>query len=248
MIADLKNIPSLPTPIAFSIGMFDGMHPGHQALLHHLRLRGTSVVLTFSNHPSRTPLVCTLDHKLQLLKQNVDLILLEPFTPAFAEQPFDQFLTELQSSLPFSHLILGEGASFGKNRGGTPDKVMQFADKTSLTVEYIPKSLFDGKPISSQRIRSAIESGQLDLVTKLLQRPYSILAPIEEGVMHLPELCLPPDGTYPVQCLDQSLSARICRATDTLQLSRNLDTPLAEVTFQTQLATYPPPPIEQCIL
>lgn len=231
MIADLKNIPSLPSPIAFSIGMFDGMHPGHLALLQQVRLRGTSVVLTFSNHPNRTPLVCTIDHKLRLLQKSVDLILLEPFTPAFSEQPFDQFLTDLQRTLPFSHLILGEGASFGKNREGTPDKVMQLANKLSFTAKYIQKYLFYGKPISSQRIRSAIESGQLDLAAKLLQRPYSILAPIKKGVMHLPDLCLPPDGDYSVHCFDQKMTARICRAAHTLKLSSDLNHSLAEVIF-----------------
>lgn len=209
------EIPSLATPIGLSIGTFDGVHPGHQVLFHFLRQKvsetGSVAALTFTNHPSQffnhsapTPLLCSLKHKLSLLQQlGVDLVVLTEFNADFAEQPFQEFLKKLKHSLPFSYLALGEDASFGKNREGNPESVKKIAPELNFEINYLPKILLEDQPISSGRIRSALEQGNLSEASKLLGRPYSLLLTAVSAsdplILDATHLCLPPDGVYPVR-------------------------------------------------
>lgn len=203
IITDLNQIPPLPLPVGLTIGTFDGMHLGHQALLHQLQqhtIGGTQAVFTFSNHPIGTPQLCTLEHKLEQLRQlDISLVLLFSFNPQFASQPFDLFLTQLHQKLPFSYLLLGEGAAFGKDRQGTPERIKALSKTLPFTVEYLPKLLIQGFPVSSARIRQALQAGELSLVHQLLGRAYSVLAPLSSNqIINLSSLCLPPSGIYDI--------------------------------------------------
>ena len=214
-VSDLVNLPILSPPVGLTIGTFDGIHLGHQALLKALKekVSGTLTVFTFSNHPSgiinsrpSTPLLITLDHKLKLLKEcGVNLSVLSPFNTEFASQSFDQFLSKLHNALHFSHLILGEGASFGKNRQGNEDEVRAFAKSHHFEVDYFPKIFHNNEPISSGRIRNHLQKGELSEVQTLLGRPYSIYAPLisekNDYRLDVSGLCLPPHGIYPIQLL-----------------------------------------------
>lgn len=158
---------------ALTIGFFDGVHLGHQVLLKYLRQHPHTTILTFSNHPQDVikppspPLLIPLEEKLALLKPYADELLVFPFTPEFAATPFDALLAQFD----LSHLILGTGSLFGANRQGTEANVRRYAEKHHFIVEYLPKVLFQGEPISSSRIRSALTSGDLNLVKQLLGRP-----------------------------------------------------------------------------
>ncbi len=165
----LDNIPSLPQPISFTLGTFDTVHIGHQHLFSELKKRGTAVVLTFSNHPSEilsknptTPLL-TLSQKLNLFEHyGIDLAIVLPFTQELASIPYDAFLQKIS----FSTLILGEGATFGYRGEGNETNVR----KLDLDVIYLPKLLIDDEPVSSSRIRTLIQNGELDQAQKLLGR------------------------------------------------------------------------------
>ncbi|HSX11106.1 MAG TPA: FAD synthetase family protein [Chlamydiales bacterium] len=157
---------------ALTIGFFDGVHLGHQALLRALRLHPHATIVTFSNHPQAVfkppapPLLTPLPEKIDLLKTYADEVIVLPFTLAFANTPFDEFLSQYD----LSHLVLGAGSSFGKNREGTEANVRKYAASRGITVAYIPKVLLNGEPVSSTRIRQALASGDLTLAKQLTGR------------------------------------------------------------------------------
>lgn len=157
---------------ALTIGFFDGVHIGHQALLRRLRKESHATILTFSNHPEgviRPPapeLLIPNERKIELLNEFADSVLIYPFTKEFASTPFDALLDQFD----LSHLILGSDSVFGKNRDGTQENVRKYAEKRGIVVEYFPKILFDGKPISSTRIRKAIQDNNIELAQQLLGR------------------------------------------------------------------------------
>lgn len=155
---------------ALTIGFFDGVHLGHQALLKRLRQHPHATILTFSNHPQSVfkppapPQILTLQEKMALLKTFADEIILLPFTPELAATPYDQLLSQFE----LSHLILGAGSSFGKNREGNESNVRAYAQKQGFIVEYIPKVYFNNEPVSSSRIRLALAANDTSLVHQLL--------------------------------------------------------------------------------
>ncbi len=195
------SIPSSMPKTALTIGSFDGVHLGHQGLLAALKSKGDhTTVLTFSNHPlqilkpqSSLGFLCTLHQKLALLKDcGVDSVIIIPFSEEFASTPFDSFL----SRFSLSHLVLGEGSAFGKNREGNAENVQAFAEKQQFIAEFLPKVELDGEPISSRRIRAAVATGDFTLANRLLGRTYSVFFPEGKKQTTEPNLCLPPNGRY----------------------------------------------------
>ncbi len=238
IVDEISQIPSLPAPLALTIGSFDGIHLGHLAILQRLKKYGTSAVLTFKNHPSQvlsqrppSPLLCTPEHKLLLLEQaRVDLVVLLAFTSAFSEQPFDLFLKTLRTAYPFTLLILGKGASFGKNKQGDEPHVRELGQELGFFVEYLEKTTVQGEVVSSGRIRAHIEKGELPLASALLGRPYSIYGPLIKNTLSLKHLCHPPEGSYPVKINHRSTTALL--HSDTLHISSPLlPDQMAEIRF-----------------
>ncbi len=196
---------------ALTLGSFDGMHRGHLSLLHHARAllpkNGTLAVYTFINHPTHVlshlppiPFIYTLEHKLKILQENgVDYTILSTFTKELAQTPFDQFLKHLKDTLHFTHLVLGEGARFGKDKQGNEANVKKCASELDFEVEYIPKMHLNEAMLSSGHIRTLIAQGAFSQVERYLGRPYSIYAPLFYENVHYMQLfqhCLPPSGVY----------------------------------------------------
>ncbi len=223
VVTDLKDIPKLHSPCVLSIGTFDGLHLGHLSLLYKAREitksglnPGTLAVLTFSNHPSElftpkkvSPRLSSPEHKLQLFQEHgVDLVISLTFNRSLSEKPYDHFLKWIKDSVPFSHLVLGSDALFGKNRDGSPEKVINLGNLLSFKAAYHPKFEYQGEPISSSLIRKHVTDGNLEIASKMLGRPYSIVAlfsppPHQKDLFFaeqvtLSNLCLPPQGTYKV--------------------------------------------------
>ncbi len=164
----LENIPSLPEPIALTIGTFDGVHLGHQHLFHELKKYGTPVVLTFSNHPSEVlhpseipAPILTLSEKLRLFEEfGIAMTIVIPFTPELSQIPYDEFLKKLT----FSTLVGGEDMRIGARGEGTCTAIKKLGYKTA----FLPKFTLNGAPISSRLIRELIKTHQLDQAQKLL--------------------------------------------------------------------------------
>lgn len=214
LVTDLNDLPVLDTPCGLTIGSFDGVHLGHQALLKSLRAKipagGNLVVFTFSNHPSHhfspdnvTPLIYPPLQKVHYLKQlGADLVVLVPFNKEFSQTPFDAFLGGLHRRLKLKFITLGVGATFGKGKQGNEETIKKIAAEWGFEAEYMPKFMVDNAPVSSGRIRKLISQGELHDAAACLGRPYSLMGhcvdKAEKWGIDVQGLCLPPAGTWPV--------------------------------------------------
>ncbi|MCB1085083.1 MAG: hypothetical protein KDK60_03165 [Chlamydiia bacterium] len=218
VVTSLNQIPPLEKPIALSIGVYDGVHLGHQAILKNLqkvvKKGGQTAVLTFSNHPSiyltpnsPIPLIISLEHRLKLFEEmGIDLAIVLPFNQSFAAQSYEDFFSALKTHLPFDNLIVGDDARFGKGRAGGPEEIKRIG----IAAYYLQKEMLGKQPISSKEIRSYIEKGDLKRVKKMLGRPYSLILPydhqsvIRENDVQFKwetgtkKLCLLPSAVYAV--------------------------------------------------
>lgn len=220
VVTDLSQINSIDHPIALTIGVYDGVHLGHQNIFKEVykqtRKKGFRAVLTFAEHPATllrpdcpTPMITTLEHRLHLLKSyGFDLAIVLPFDQHIANLSYETFIHNLREALPFDHLILGSDASFGKDRQGTSAALRQLGKTLNFNVTYLTKLMYQRAPISSGRIRTLIAEGDLKKIKKLLGRPYSIYAPFSEPIqntdnqyrfdLQLHNLCLLPSAVYAV--------------------------------------------------
>jgi riboflavin kinase/FMN adenylyltransferase len=185
----LAHLPPLKKPISLTIGVFDGVHLGHKHLFQKLKeYHGSSVVLTFTNHPAELlrnehsfPLLTNEKEKMELiLKENIDLLILIPFSREIAEMTYQMFLSSLHQALDFNHLYIGENDALGKDRKGTPQALSSFGKKAHFSVHSIPKLTHQGKIISSSLIRSFLKEGNLIAAEELLGRKVS-LSKIQSG-------------------------------------------------------------------
>lgn len=212
----LESIEEFKTPrntLVLTIGNFDGMHRGHCAVLNKVielaGNEGQTVVITFRNHPSEilqpnspTYLITSLPHKLLLLQNfPIDQAVLLTFSSAIAQRSAASFIESVRQFIPFTHLVLGYDATLGRDKQGNPTVLEALGEQWGFTTYYLEAYRFEGKPVSSSRIRDAIRGGDLEVAAILLNRPYSIYAPVqsqleEDIFLDVSRLCLPPPGTY----------------------------------------------------
>lgn len=261
-------LPAKPQkPVVLTIGNFDGVHRGHQKVLKALceygnRLGLPANAITFSNHPatvlnpgSAPLLLCTREHKEQLLKEaGIESLYMIPFTKELSEQTPEEFIDKLLSVMPFKALVLGSDATIGKGREGTQEVLSQLAKKFGFSLEYIADETIDGRRISSRGIRECIQKGSLEEASKMLGRPYSILGHVVRGGgrgaqigfhtanITVDGLCLPPLGVYAVIAHVEGKSypgvANLGRAPTV----KNVPTPVLEVhIFDKHLDLYDSP-------
>lgn len=254
LIREFPTTPLFSTPCAMTLGNFDGVHLGHLAVIQELLKTSKeqnipSVVLSFVNHPAEVlrpnvPLyrIHSLDHKIRLIeKMQVDALILLTFTKEFSEQSAEEFIQQLQTKIPFSHLILGWDATLGKNRAGGEDLIRDLAQRKNFHVKYLPQFTVDDIPASSSLIRQHLKAGELKAVEKLLGRPYSIYSTVYKGKgkgkqlgfptanLDVQGLCLPPQGVYAVSVLIGSLSYQAIANLGVAPTIRNDQTPVLEV-------------------
>lgn len=216
LFSNLNEIPASTNSLAITLGNFDGVHLGHQALIKRLKEVGSrALVITFSNHPNeilhKAPItyLTTLPHRLALLQRlGVEELLLMPFTELFAKQTAKEFLLSLKSSLSFNALVLGHDARIGSDRN---KDLSNLSRELSFTLEYLSPVRVQQKIVSSSEIRKCIQRGNLEETRELLGRPYSIFASVQHGqgkgealgfqTANLPveDLTLPPFGVYAVK-------------------------------------------------
>lgn len=161
-----------------TLGFFDGVHLGHQKLLKALNQKNLpSVVLTFEKppktilFPEKKPfLLCSFAEKIQRLSAcQVDYVYLLPSTRSFLSQSYKDFLCSIKTFVPFVHLVLGEGAAFGKHRKGTQENIEALGHLWGFSTEYIPPLQSEGKIISSTRIRKLLTSKEKNKGEELLR-------------------------------------------------------------------------------
>lgn len=186
--SSIDQAPPLEQPIALTLGMFDSLHLGHQHQLKQLTRLGTSVLLTYPNHPRSLlknepmPLVLHPQMRLNLLKSyGIDCVILQPFTKEFAEQTPEDFLFRLHTYVPFSHLLLGYDTYVGKDRAANGERVSQIVAPWGAKVDVTAPLYFEGTILSTSVVRQAIITGDLPLLERLLGRPYSLMGSIVKG-------------------------------------------------------------------
>src|SRR5438105_12003106 len=176
MMQILRSVPELsplPGPLFLAIGVFDGVHLGHQAVIstsaEHARAEsGTPVVVTFDPHPEkvlrpeRAPhLLTATEHKVQLVRAlGVGQLLIVRFDKQFAATEPEDFVEQLVShSKPLREICVGHEWSFGKNRRGNLDLLKRLGAKFNFKVVGVPPVKANGEAVSSTAIRQAIEKG-----------------------------------------------------------------------------------------
>ncbi|MCP5266717.1 MAG: bifunctional riboflavin kinase/FAD synthetase [Burkholderiaceae bacterium] len=194
---------TLPPPderrdCALTIGNYDGVHRGHQAVIERLRAAAAPTglpvcVLTFEPHPREyfatlgrgTPpaRILTERDKLDALAAcGVDRVCIAHFNESFAQLSAEQFVSEIVvDGLRTRHLLIGDDFRFGARRAGDVALLSAFAQSGGYRLEQMETVVEDGQRVSSSAVRDALASGNFDRVTKLLGRPYAISGHVVHG-------------------------------------------------------------------
>ncbi len=177
-----------------SIGNYDGVHRGHQAIVRQL-LRNRdefalpALIITFEPHPLEyfrggdQTRITSLRAKIKLLAQyGIERILCLRFNEILANMSAESFMQDLLTDvLGVKHLVVGDDFRFGKARAGNFDVLREFGEHHGFSVEHTDTFMVKGERVSSTRIRQALELGQLELAELLLGRPYSISGRVAHG-------------------------------------------------------------------
>jgi len=178
-----------------SIGNFDGVHRGHQALLAKLtaKSRATglpSAVLTFEPHPreyftheNRPIRLTSLREKiLRIADQGVDRLYIGRFNARFAALTAEQFIEDiLIRGLCARHLMIGDDFRFGKGRSGDFALLQRAGTEHGFGVEAMETLVHEGERVSSSAVREALDAGDLEHAERLLGRPYCIAGRVIHG-------------------------------------------------------------------
>lgn len=225
VLHNVNDLGTLEGPVAAAIGVFDGLHLGHQSVINAARIwaqnaNGASLVITFDRHPNEIvapnrvpPAIYPLTKKLQVLEQcRIDATLLLKFDELFSRTHAKDFVQNMvQASGSLRHIFVGRDFVFGHKRSGTLALLTSMGRELGFGVTGMPPILFREVPVSSTRIRSAILAGDFDTVSSLLGRPYSLSGAVVLGDqigrklgfptanLDAAKLALPPFGVYAVQ-------------------------------------------------
>ncbi|MGB6083976.1 bifunctional riboflavin kinase/FAD synthetase [Moheibacter sp.] len=191
-ISECKN---LKNPV-LTLGMFDGIHIGHQAIIRQLneiaeKENGESVLLTFDPHPrvvlgkaaDDLQLLTTLNEKIELLENSgLENLILHPFTKVFANLSAEDFVEELLvNEIGIHTIVIGYDHHFGKNRQGNFEQLNEFSKKYNFQVVKIEEVKSDGNHISSTQIRNALIQGNVEFANEGLGRNYSLTGKVIHG-------------------------------------------------------------------
>jgi len=225
LIRHARELHTAGRKISVGIGMFDGVHLGHQQVLKQTIFdarnhNGISLAVTFDRHPNsivapaRAPkLIYSLPQKLRAIESlGVDAILLIEFDTAFSRTPGDQFVRDLAAHLDHIYSIcVGNNFTFGHKRSGNVELLRKIGAEIGFQVHGLAAVSLAGQVVSSTRIRERIASGDLDAASQMLGRTYSISAKVLEGDklgrklgaptanLDIRGLITPPNGVYAVQ-------------------------------------------------
>ncbi len=177
-----------------TIGVFDGVHRGHQVIIRRLvegaRQAGLpAIVLTFHPHPeavlrgARPSFYLTLPEERAALlgALGVDIVITQEFTPSLASQPGEAFLQRLKQHLGFSHLWVGYDFAMGRGRDMDAQRLRALQSRYAYHLEVIRPFAVDGEIISSSKIRAWLRHGEVEQAHRALGRPYSLAGKVVPG-------------------------------------------------------------------
>src|SRR6267143_1988602 len=196
ILQSISELAGLRGPILLAIGVFDGVHRGHQAVIstsaEHARMaKGSPVVVTFDPHPMKVlrpndapHLLTATQHKIKLIRNlGVRHLLVIKFDKAFAATAPEDFVQQLVThSKPLREICVGHEWSFGKGRRGNLALLRKLGAQFDFEVVGIPPvTLGNGELVSSTAIRHAVEAGDLAKAAEMLGREYTILGTVVRG-------------------------------------------------------------------
>jgi riboflavin kinase/FMN adenylyltransferase len=217
----------LPASV-ITLGMFDGVHRGHQALLtrcreHADQLHLPAVALTYEPHPSYilrpdqpVRLLTPLAEKLALLAQwGMDYVVIPEFTQDFSRLLPEEFVHNVLLTALHPHTVVaGYRTTFGHMRAGTAAVLRELGETFDFTVDIVEPIEVDGGPVSSTRIRESLADGNVHLAAELLGYRYQLVGTVTQGDgrghqigvptanLAVPqEKLIPADGVYAVDAI-----------------------------------------------
>lgn len=195
IVRGLQEVQLPSRPLHLAIGMFDGVHLGHQsvigsAVLSARRSEGIAGVLTFWPHPSR--LFCSDNPVLQIMEPamkarmlqayGIRVVIEQSFDKEFAAIPADNFVTHLRRYLPnLAAIYVGENWRFGQGRKGDVSHLVRLAKAAGIDLVSAPRLQKNGRAISSTRIRELLKNGEMATANSLLGYSYFSEAQVVRG-------------------------------------------------------------------
>ena len=205
---------------AITLGKFDGIHKGHQKLMHQILEKKASglksVVFTFGQMPGTVfygkgrTILTRIERQNHLEKMGIDYMIECPFVPEIIQMEPERFIEEiLVKQLHVKYIAVGPDFRFGHNRKGGCSLLKRMASVYGYEVEVFDKECFDEKVISSTYVRHMLETGEMETVKNLLGYPYYVSGTVVHGhaigrklgiptINLIPddEKMLPPNGVY----------------------------------------------------
>jgi riboflavin kinase/FMN adenylyltransferase len=201
-------------PAFVVVGVFDGLHLGHQYLLEHLVAEAVArasrpTVITFDHHPDEVltgqapPLLLDPAERLErLAAADVEVTVVQHFDQALRETPYDTFVERIRARVALAGFLMTPDAAFGFERRGTPEALAALGKQQGFGVVVVPPFSLGGRAVRSAEIRSAMAAGDLVAASALLGRSLTLTGIVaDEGAdgvglqFELP-MALPPAGEY----------------------------------------------------
>ena len=207
---------------ALTIGVFDGLHLGHQHLIEKLKQEATrdgllSGVVTFRHHPRLVLLpeidltyLTSLSERIRLLGSlGAEVIVPLSFTPELAQLSAQEFVALLKRHLKMRALVIGPDFALGRGRKGDVSNLQALGEEFKFSVEVVPPMVLRGQVVSSTAIRQALSQGDIKKASELLGRRFRLAGQVAKGdergktlgfptanIVPEPEQALPADGVY----------------------------------------------------
>jgi len=186
---------NIQKPTVLTLGVFDGLHLGHQRIMQTVVERAKTVsaqatAITFDPHPravlhpeSAPPLLQTLDQRLANFEVlGIEQAIVIPFTQEFASNPAEDFLHDIvHDRLHAIEVYLGKGFAFGRGRGGNIELLRRMSEELGFFADEVPEVCVRGKRVSSSLIRALLSEGRVNLARRMLGRPYGVEGVIIRG-------------------------------------------------------------------
>ena len=197
-VENIENIKEPYKNAVITIGNFDGVHIGHQALFHEViqqadALDGTAIAMTFDPHPIRVirqnghpPLITLNEQKRELIeKAGIDVLICHPFSMRFAALSARTFVEDiLIGRIGMKAIVVGQDYSFGNKREGNVDLLKRFAEELNFSVtvaDWIQGATNSVDRISSTAIRELVQDGEMEKASRMLGRNYQIRGIVSTG-------------------------------------------------------------------
>ncbi len=195
-----------------TLGNFDGLHLGHQELIRNVvkkasEIDGTSIVFTFHPHPLKVlspdtcpPLISTYEEKVALFEEmGIDLLLMIPFTGELSGMTAYDFAKKiLKETLNATEVFVGFNFRFGKGREGNLERLRTFGKELGFNVTELREVTVQNEVVSSTKIRTLLNAGDVEHAGKLLGRPYAIAGRVVSGDKRGRELGFPTANLEPI--------------------------------------------------